>query len=184
MLEALDQDAVTVERAEAFRADHLVQPARPRPLEDALEQRRRHFAIVGALEQIEPRSACLVVSVIRSIFQRRDPAYNLAVALGDEEAGVGVLVEGVFVAVELQFGVGANRRHPQRMIAVQCEREAQEAMAVGATTRIDLANSEHNRGLIPRRCGSGVPGRRSTRSTIRRTGAPRPTPRASWRGCW
>jgi hypothetical protein len=63
---------------------------------------------------------------------RRDPADGLAVALGDEVLGVGVLEVRVLLLVEELLALPDERRDPALVVAVDRERQLDEALEVRA----------------------------------------------------
>ena len=130
MLEPLDEQPVPVERAEAFGADDFVQAARARPGKDLFEQRRGRFLIVFTFKQVELRLSRVMIVVEAGVDQRGDASHVAPVAHGDEEIGVGVLVERMLLLVQHQLHVHAQRRHPLRMILVQAIRNIDETADV------------------------------------------------------
>ena len=61
-----------------------------------------------------------------------DPPDRLAVALGEEVLGLGVLEERVLRAVEELHPLEDQRRHPLRAVAMELERDLDEPLQVAA----------------------------------------------------
>ena len=103
-------------------------------------ERRGDLAVVDRLEEAEHRVAAALVLVPALVDLGADPADRLAVALGDEVLGLGVLEVGVLPAVEELHPLEDQRRHPLRVVAVEPEGDLDEALQVAlacATGRIE-----------------------------------------------
>jgi len=70
--------------------------------------------------------------VVVVVVDRSDAPDDLTISLGEEEVNPGVLVEGVFLGVELLPLVDQQRRNPVRILAVFLEGIRDEPLEVGS----------------------------------------------------
>ena len=103
MLEAIDEYADPVALQETFRADHLGQIAASGPILGGSEERLPHLGVVFGVEKVEERGVAAPMGVVVAILQDSDPPDRLPVSFGQEEIGVGMLVEGVSRRFSISF---------------------------------------------------------------------------------
>ena len=128
-LEALDQDPELVVGGEVHRPEDALAALRRRPTRSrprAAPATTSRSSVVSK----KPNIASLPPwnSSQRLVDLGADPAHRLAVALGQEELGLGVLEAGVLLAVEELHPLEDQRRHPLRVLAVEPERDLDEAL--------------------------------------------------------
>ena len=145
-LVALDQDPELVVGGEVHRAEHRLAALARAPT------RRRRRAAPSATsgsfaDSKKPNIPSLPPwnSSQRLVDLGGDPADRLAVALGEEVLGLGVLEEGVLVAVEELHPLEDQRRHPLRVVAVQAEGELDEALQVAPRADRPDRHASHGR---------------------------------------
>ena len=97
-LVALDQEPDLVVGGEVHRPEQPLAAARPQPLLGGGEQRLGDLAVVDRLEEAEHPVLAALVLVPAAVELGGDPADRLAVALGEEVLGLGVLEERVLAA--------------------------------------------------------------------------------------
>ena len=90
------------------------------------------LGVVLGLEEAEHAVAAALELVPAPVDLGGDPADDLAVALGEEVLGVGVVEVGVSAPVEELAALEDQRRHPLRIVAAQAERQLDEAVEVTA----------------------------------------------------
>jgi hypothetical protein len=70
----------------------------------------------------------------------------MTLALGDQEAGFGVLVKGVLVGIQGASGLGDQRRDPQGAMPVEGEGKVHELPDIAAVIRVQWANAHETPG--------------------------------------
>jgi hypothetical protein len=88
----------------------------------------------------------------------RDPSHDLAVALGEEVLGLGVVKERVLVAIEELAALHDQRRDPGRA-AVEPRRQLDEGAEVALSFDRPDRHAWHGRGSYWVGAGGGVPTR-------------------------
>ena len=141
MLEPLHQQAIAVEGGKTFGPHQRIQPPAAGPIRGGLHQGRDHLGVVSEVQKVEVGLASAVIGVEARVFQHRDAAHHLRPAIGQEEIGLGMLIKRVLVALQRQPGVGPQRRHPLRAVAVQSEHERDERALLGAGAHGDDSNA-------------------------------------------
>ena len=89
--------------------------SKPRARSQAAAASRRASATTWSLlglEEAEEADLVVVDLVVEPVADRRDPADDRAVPLGEEVLGLGVLEEGILRAIEQQRDVPTQRRDP------------------------------------------------------------------------
>ena len=143
MFEAEHLNPVPIQRTQALRPDGAIQPTRPGPLEDGLEQGRGGLRVVLALEEVEIGFFRMVILIEWTVLDGGDAAHVAAVAHSQEEFHVGVLVKGMLLRVKLVIRVQVERRHPLRTVSVEAMRKFHKTAHLGFVGGIYLFDVEH-----------------------------------------
>ena len=118
MFEAIDENADPVPLQEPLRADHLGQIAASGPILSGSEERLPHLGVVFGVEKVEERGVAAPMGVVVAVLQDGDPPDRLPISLGQEEVGVGMLVERILATVQHQLRVVDEGRHPRRAVLI------------------------------------------------------------------
>ena len=127
-LEALDQDPDLVVGGEVHRPEDPLPPPFGRPRGGGVEQGSHDLGVLGRLEEAEHRVLTALVLVPAAVGVGADPPDRLAVAFGDEELRLAVLEPRVLLAVEELHPLEDQRRHPLLAVAMEAERDLDEAL--------------------------------------------------------
>ena len=90
-----------------------------RPVEGRLEERPGDLQVVHGIEEVELGFFGLVVLVEEFVLAGANAPDHLAVPKSQEEIRLGMLEEGMLLAVQRQVGVHEERRHPLRTVLVE-----------------------------------------------------------------
>ena len=89
------------------------------PLPHGVEQAVGRFLVVDAIEEAEEAAAIVVLGDVPLVENRRDPAADLAAAIGQERLDRVPGVEGVRLVADHLLLAVAQRRNPVRIVPIQ-----------------------------------------------------------------
>ena len=101
----------------------------------AAKQRVGDGLVVDQLEEAEEADPVAVGLVVQPVADRGDAADDLAVPLGEEVLGLGVLEEGILRAGEEERHVPTQRRDPERVPRVESVGQIDEPLEVPSAAR-------------------------------------------------
>jgi hypothetical protein len=140
MVEALDQQARLVPDGEAERPQRAGHVAAPQPRLGAVDQGRGDLGILR-LEHAPLAGAGAHMLEHELVDLGGDPPDRPAVALGEEQTGLGMLEPGVGPGVEQPVHLGLQGRHPVRVVPVEGEGEVDEALRSEASSTARMVSS-------------------------------------------
>ena len=134
-VEPVHQEPALVVDGEGGGPSQHVVAAGAAPAGGRVEERVGHGLVVDGLEEAEEADPVAVGLVVQAVADGGDAADDLAVALGQEVLGLGVLEEGVLLAGEEQLHVPTQRRDPERVPRVEPVGQVDEALEVSPVAR-------------------------------------------------
>jgi hypothetical protein len=113
------------------------------PIEDPLEKCLCGIRVILAVEEVELRLACAVVSVEGRFSSAGDAPYIPPIPRGDEKVGVGVFVKRMAVSVEHHPDILHERGAPLGVALVEPIGKLHKPLALFTATGIDFLKGKH-----------------------------------------